>query len=142
MDEELSTFRLNLMRLLYAMVFLYLSVTIWPVMLDHGPTFAENGVRRSLLLALGLLMALGLRYPVRMLPILLFELGWKTIWTLAVGVPLWQSNQLDADAMDTGKACVYGAILCIVVIPWGYVWRHYVLAPGDRWRRPGGGKSA
>jgi len=21
-----------------------------------------------------------------------------------------------------------------LVIPWGYVWRHYVKAPGDRWR--------
>jgi hypothetical protein len=25
-------------------------------------------------------------------------------------------------------------ILMPIVIPWGYVWRHYVKAPGNRWR--------
>jgi hypothetical protein len=27
-----------------------------------------------------------------------------------------------------------GVILMPLVIPWGYVWRHYVKQPGDRWR--------
>jgi hypothetical protein len=122
------------MRVLYFMIFVYLIVSISPVILDHGPSLAANGVRRSMLLALGLLMGLGIRYPVRMLPILLFELAWKTIWTLAVGGPLWRTNQMDADTMDTAKACVYGVLICLVVIPWGYVWRHYVKESGDRWR--------
>ena len=28
----------------------------------------------------------------------------------------------------------FGVMIMPFVIPWGYVWRNYVLAPGDRWR--------
>jgi hypothetical protein len=68
-----------------------------------------------------------------MLPLLFVEFAWKTVWVLAMGIPLWQSGQMDANAWETMKACLMG-VLFPLVIPWGYVWRHYVKAPSDRWR--------
>ncbi len=121
MQEELSTFRLNVMRLLYLMVFLFLASSIWPLLFNHKPWDVMHGVAICLLAALGFLMAFGLRYPVRMLPILLFEFLWKTIWTMAIGIPLWRAGQVDADTMETAKACIFGAIFCIGVVPWGFV---------------------
>jgi len=38
---------------------------------------------------MSLLAFLGLRYPVGMLPILLFEVTWKVIWIVAVARPTW-----------------------------------------------------
>jgi hypothetical protein len=36
---------------------------------------------------------------------------------------------------DEGFANIaFGVALMPIVIPWGYVWRHYVKAPGARWR--------
>ena len=32
------------------------------------------------------------------------------------------------------KAIAYAPLLLIVVIPWGYVFRHYLKKPGERWR--------
>ena len=32
------------------------------------------------------------------------------------------------------KAIAAGVILMPIVIPWGYVWRHYVKARANRWR--------
>jgi hypothetical protein len=32
------------------------------------------------------------------------------------------------------KAIALGPLLCIAVIPWGYVFRHYFKTPGARWR--------
>jgi hypothetical protein len=46
-----------------------------------------EGVVACLLTAMSLLAFLGLRYPVRTLPILLFEVAWKAIWIAAVAVP-------------------------------------------------------
>jgi hypothetical protein len=35
---------------------------------------------------------------------------------------------------DDFQNIAVGVILMPIVIPWGYVWRHYLKAPGDRWR--------
>ena len=45
-----------------------------------------------MLVALSLLWFLGLRYPLQMLPVLLFELAWKLIWMIVVVLPLWTSR--------------------------------------------------
>jgi hypothetical protein len=76
-----------------------------------------------------------------MLPVLLFELAWKSIWLIAVAFPLWSANQLDARTSETVRDCLFAAIL-IPLIPWRYVIAQYVTRPGDRWRRPGTPSSA
>ena len=73
MQEELSTLRLNVMRLLYLMMFVFLASTKWPLMVSHRTWGLMEGVAFVLLAAMGFMAALGLRYPVKMLPILLFE---------------------------------------------------------------------
>lgn len=80
-----------------------------------------------------LLAFLGLRYPVRLLPILLFEVLWKLIWLGVVALPA-----LLADDMDTAMEEVMFSCLLVVVIlamvQCRYVWQRYALAEGDRWR--------
>ena len=133
---EVSTFRLYLMRAMYLLIFVGLGSEIWPVMIHHAkPWDLMHGVACSLLAALSALMALGIRYPLKMLPLLLFELLWKAIWLAAVALPLWSAHHLDPDTMDTVNACVMGVVLCLIVIPWPYVLANYVKKPGDRWRR-------
>ena len=67
-------------------------------------------------------------------PLLFVEFAWKSIWLLAVALPIWRSGQaFDADTAETVKACLMGVIFPFV-IPWGYVFKHYASAPGDRWR--------
>jgi hypothetical protein len=34
-------------------------------------------------------------------PILLFEIVWKSIWLIAVALPLWSANQIDAGTWET-----------------------------------------
>ncbi len=45
-----------------------------------------RGVVSSLLAAMSLLVVLGLRYPLQMLPLLLFELVLKSIWLIAFAI--------------------------------------------------------
>ncbi len=131
---EVSTFRLYLLRATYLLMVVGLGVTIWPGILNP-PRDLEltRSVVRSLLGAVGLLAVLGIRYPLRMLPLMFFETVWKTIWLLVFGLQLWSAGQLDPDARETMKACLMGIVFPLV-IPWRYVLATYVKAPGARWR--------
>jgi hypothetical protein len=133
--NEVSTFRLYLMRAMYLAIFVFLASTIWPLMFHHRPWELMHGVACSLLAALPFLAALGIRYPLQMLPALLFELLWKAIWLVAIALPLWSAHQLDAETMETVKACLVGVVLVPLVIPWPYVWANYFEKTGDRWGR-------
>ena len=87
-SENVSTFRLYLMRGLYLLVFAYLGSSMWPLLFNHNPWTLMHSVAVALLAALAPLMALGIRYPLKMLPIMLFEFLWKAIWVAAIGLPL------------------------------------------------------
>lgn len=130
---EVSTFRLYLMRAMYALICVGLGSMIWPLMFNHRPWDLMHGVACSLLAALSAMAAIGVRYPLQMLPLLLFELLWKTIWLVALALPLWRAGQIDPETMETVRACLMGVVLCPLVIPWPYVYANYVKKSGDRW---------
>jgi hypothetical protein len=82
---------------------------------------------------MSLLAFLGLRYPVKLLPVLLFESVCKLLWLGLMGLPNIVHGSLDP---ATSEIAVNSSlvILILAVIPWRYVWHIYVRAPGDRWR--------
>jgi hypothetical protein len=126
--------RLYLLRLGYLVVAVGLALTKWPLLINHDrPWPLFEGVETCMLVALSLLAFLGLRYPLQMLPILLFELGWKFIWVAVVVLPLWISNQMDPATLQVFYSCLV-VLIVLAVIPWRYVVAHYVMKPGDRWR--------
>jgi hypothetical protein len=132
---EVSILRLYLLRALYLLMSIGLGVMIWPLIIDHPLDVPHmNGVVRSLLGGVGLLALLGLRYPLQMIPLLLFELVWKVIWVVAFGVPLWLAGQLDPASAQTMFDCLLGVVLVPLALPWRYVYDRYVRAPGERWR--------
>ena len=134
MRGEVSLFRLYLLRATYLVIAVGLGVQIWPLVLRSAsaPPAHMQGVVRAVLTAVSLLALLGLRYPLQLLPLLLFELTWKAVWVLAIGFPQWRSGHLDAATHETWTTCLGSVVLCVVVIPWGHVLRHYVRARGDR----------
>jgi hypothetical protein len=134
--QDVSTFRLYLLRATYLLLVVGLGVDLWPKIL-HPPANLEHmrGVVWSLLTAVSVLAILGLRYPLRMLPLLFFELVWKSIWVLAIGLPLWSAQSMDAATRDTWNACLMGLVIFPLAIPWRYALATYVSQPGDRWHR-------
>ena len=137
--HDVSIFRLYLLRAAYLLIAVGLGSLIWPTLLDT-PTSLEHmrGVVRALLAAVGVLALVGIRYPLKMLPLLFFELVWKTIWLLAIGLPLLSADAFTPGTRETWRDCLIGIALCLLVIPWGYVLATYVRAPGDRWRNARG----
>jgi hypothetical protein len=131
-EGEVSLFRLYVLRAAYLLLVVGLGALIVPEIVSHP--VISRGVIPSLLGAVWLLAFIGLKYPLQMLPLLFFEFAWKLIWTLAYGLPQWSAGQLPPTFAEDMFNIGIGVILMPLVIPWGYVWRHYVKRPGARWR--------
>ena len=132
--DGLPTRRLNVMRVGYAFMGVGLAIVKWPVLIQNVQSLpVMEGVVACLLTAMSLLAFLGLRYPVRMLPILLFEVTWKVIWITAVAVPHLVSHDMNAATREVLFNCFF-VVIVLAVVPWRYVWRRYVRTPGDAWR--------
>ena len=130
-EGEVSLVRLYVLRAMYLVLVIGLGGMILPEILYHELT--SRGVIASLLGAVWLLAFLGLRYPLEMLPLLMFELVWKMIWMLAYGLPQWSAGEFPPTFAEDSFNIAFGAIL-LAVIPWGYAWRRFVKRPGARWR--------
>ncbi len=133
--NEVSTFRLYLLRATYLLIVVGLGLHIWPEVLHHTKLSLMDGVVDSVLAAVSILALIGLRYPLQILPLLLFELLWKSIWLLSFAWPLWSAGDIDAGTRETIKACLMGIVIFPISIPWGYVFAHYVRQPGEHWKQ-------
>ena len=130
----LPLWRLHLMRIGYAVMGVGLALVKWPLVIGYDqsmPLF--EGVVAVLLTAMSLLAFLGLRYPVRLLPILLFETLWKLIWLSVVAAPAVAAGEVDQAMSEIIFSCSLVVVIAAVV-PWRYAWQQYVTAKGDRWR--------
>jgi hypothetical protein len=132
-SASLPTWRLNVMRVGYFVMVVGLAVTKWPELLGHEPWELKEGTVLTMLVAMSVLALLGLRYPERMLPILLFEVGWKLTWLGVVALPLWLDGNLTGATREQAAAVLWVTIV-IAVVPWRHVVRQFVLGRGERWR--------
>jgi hypothetical protein len=130
-DQEVSLARLYVMRAAALLGVWGLFSTVQGLF-EHAAM--DRGVHKALISGLWVMAIFAFRYPLKMVPILLFELVWKLVWLLAFGLPQWWSGvgspKLGEDLWSIGAF----PFVVALVMPWSYVWRHYVKAPGDRWR--------
>jgi hypothetical protein len=127
---DVSNARLYVLRGAYLLVTIGLAGLIGPQLLSPPANVSHmTSVVWSLLGGVGLLAAVGIRHPLRMLPLLIFELLWKVVWLLVFGIPLWRSGQLSGANAQTFAETVFGVVLALAVIPWSYVVKHYLRAP-------------
>lgn len=120
--HDVSIVRLYVLRATYLLIVVGVGFMIWPLLLD-APESVEHfrGVTWSLLGTVALLAVVGLRYPLKMLPLLFFELVWKTIWIVTIGLPLRSASALEGAFAETWFANVMGLVIFSLAIPWGYV---------------------
>ena len=131
--HEVPAWRLYLLRAMYLLVVVGLGSLVWPQFFHRTHPWAlDDGIIACMLLAFSLLALLGLRYPLQMLPILLWELVWKAVWLGVIAWPLWRSGQMDAATSANAFACSL-VVLVLVAMPWRFVFDHYVRKQGDRW---------
>jgi hypothetical protein len=105
-----------------------------PQWLFAEPDLTRRGMIDGVVVGLWLLSFVGILHPLRMLPVLLFEFVWKSVWLLAFGLPGWMAGRGDPQFREDLWMIGLGPLVFGVAIPWGHVWRRYIKGPPERWR--------
>lgn len=132
-DHDVPLWRLHLLRAMF-LVFVVGGFIVHPPWMLDEPDLTRRGMIDGMTAGLWVLSFFGLRYPLRMLPIFLFEFVWKAIWLLFFGLPQWLAGRTDPQFSEDLILIGLGPLVFGLVIPWTYVWRNYVKAPAERWR--------
>ncbi len=122
--------RINIyaMRLLFTLMFLFLSHDSLVHILNHTGTWeVTDAVAWCVWLAYGAISWIGIIRPLKMLPIVLLEIVYKTAWLLVVSYPLWKKNELAGSPADYTTSVFIFVILPILFMPWRYFFRTCIL---------------
>jgi hypothetical protein len=119
---SLSKFRLNLMRAIYGLTFLSLGSQIWPMIFSPDELLQPfNGIVYSFWAAYSALMILGVWHPLKMIPLILLQLFYKSVWMIGVAYPLWAAGQFEPENSELFRSFSIAIIIDLLVIPWSYL---------------------
>lgn len=117
------------MRLVFLLMALIMGSIVWQQVLFESADWPwMRGLAKSMLAALGLMALLGVRYPLQMLPLMLYEMVWKTTWLILIAGRAWLAGKWNADIEALFYDCI-GIIIAYFIVPWPYIWARYFKQP-------------
>ncbi|MGH9933333.1 MAG: hypothetical protein ACREA9_29465 [Pyrinomonadaceae bacterium] len=126
--EGVRPINIYLLRLLYFLMFAFVGFDSWKTIITHqGPWDHVRAVAWCVWAAYTTLSVLGLIHPLKMLPIVLFMIFYKTLWLIVVAYPLWRANALAGSPADEMAHVFIGAPFVALIVPWKYVFQNYVM---------------
>jgi hypothetical protein len=130
-----ATWQINGMRFLFLLMALVMGSVVWQQLLFESADWpVARGLSKSMLAALALMSLLGVRYPLQMLPLMLYEIAWKTIWIGLIAGRAWMADKWNADIEALFTDCI-GIVIAYFIVPWRYVWARYFAQPMEPLRR-------
>jgi hypothetical protein len=120
-----------LLRVVYLLMCTMMARTAWSSLLDHrGAWEPYRAMATCVWAAYGTLSLLGLLHPLRMLPVVLFMIFYKTLWLAVVAYPLWRAGTLAGSPAEELTTLFLAAPVLALCVPWGYVVRRFVAVRG------------
>jgi hypothetical protein len=126
--EGVRPINVFLLRVIYLLMCAMMARTAWTSILDHqGGWEPYHAMGNCVWAAYGTLALLGLLHPLRMLPIVLFMIFYKSLWLAVVAYPLWRAGTLAGSSAEELTYIFLAAPVFALCVPWGYVVRHFVM---------------
>jgi hypothetical protein len=129
--EGVRPINIWLLRVLYLLMAVFVAPEALRTLMTHeGPWQHVTAVAYCVWATYPTLAVLGLLNPLRMLPIMLFTIGYKTLWLIFVAYPMWRAGTLAGSPAEEMANIFLWTPVAIIAVPWVYVVRNYVMRPG------------
>ena len=126
--EGVRPISVHLMRVLFLLMFLGVGYDSWSLLLTHrGPWDPIRSVAWCMFGSYSMLSIIWVFRPLKMLPIILFMILYKSTWLIVVAYPLWAANRLAGSPAEEMANIFVWIPVVIVAMPWKYVFYNYVL---------------
>jgi hypothetical protein len=126
--EGVRPINVYLLRLLFVLVFVFVGYDSWTYILHHTGSWDHvKAAAFCMWASYSLLSILGVFHPLKMLPLVMFEIMYKIVWLIIVAYPLWSANQLAGSPAEEMTNAFLWVVLPIVAMPWKYAVDQYVL---------------
>ncbi|SEN42708.1 hypothetical protein SAMN04488505_110127 [Chitinophaga rupis] len=133
--EGVPKINIYLLRLLFFLMFVFVTYDSWSYILQHkGPWNNLEAAAWCMWGSYSAISFIGVIRPLKMLPIILFEVIYKVTWLMVVAYPLWIKNELAGSSAEGMTNVFMWVILPIVAMPWGYFFKTYILGKAIRSR--------
>jgi hypothetical protein len=131
--EGVAPINIYLLRLLFTLVVIFVIPDSWTHILNHtGPWEPVDAAAWSMWASYSVISIIGIFRPLKLLPIVLFEIVYKIAWLLVVAYPLWTKGQLSGSPAEGMAGAFLWVILPVVAMPWGYFFRTYLWRKRER----------
>lgn len=125
--EGVRPINIYLLRLFYFLIAAFVGYEAWSTLLTHEGAWNHTvALTWCFFAGYSTLSILGLFKPLRLLPIMLLVLLYKSLWLIVVAVPLWRAGTMAGNPAEEMAGVFMWIPVLFVVVPWGYVWRTYV----------------
>ena len=128
--EGVRPINIFLLRVIYLLMCTLMARTAWTNILGHhGAWEPYRAMGDCVWAAYGTLALLGLLQPLRMLPLVLFMIFYKTLWLAVVALPLLRAGTFAGSSAEELTYIFMAAPVFALCVPWGYVVRRFVMIP-------------
>lgn len=126
--EGVRPIKIYLLRGLYFLIASMMATQAWGMVFSHeGDWEPYRAMSVSVWAAYGTLSAIGVFKPLKMLPIVVFMIFYKTLWLFIVALPLWRAGRLAGSGAEDLSAIFVAAPFMLAIVPWRYVVENYFL---------------
>ncbi len=128
--EGVRPINIYLLRLFYFLMAVFVATDSWKAIIDHEGTWDRfRAMAFCVWAAYSTLGILGLIHPLRMLPIMLFMIFYKSLWLITFAYPLWSTGELSNSPAAEMAGVFMMVPLAAISVPWIYAFKTYVLWP-------------
>lgn len=115
------------MRFIYFLMATFLAMDVWTHIITYDQRWdSSDAMNWSVWGAFTIFAVVGIFHTVKMIPIMLLEIVYKTIWLILVALPLFLDGNLSSDTTDGMIFPFLLVILPVIFVPWCYVVNKYI----------------
>lgn len=120
--------QVHALRTLFLLMFLFVGFDAWSALLGHqGAWDPIRAAALCMFASYATLSGIGVFRPLKMLPIVVFMVVYKSVWLMVVAYPLWSAGELAGSSAEGMANIFIWVVVPALLVPWRFAFERFVM---------------